>query len=120
MRRGYRARAVSSHRRWLPEAEHGSRGGEPTLHPQLESRGAIGNLEHHEAADALPTCDLTVRRAVRPEVPGRLLLSDLRSGEPFVPAVVPLVQVVRNLCSVEEARLQGARVFFGHLGEVLP
>ena len=30
------------------------------------------------------------------------------------------LQDVRGQCAVEESRLQGARVFFGHLGDVPP
>jgi hypothetical protein len=37
-----------------------------------------------------------------------------------IEAVQKDLEAVRGQCAVEESRLQGARIFFGHLGEALP
>ena len=44
-------------------------------------------------------------------------IDEQRAG---IEALTKELESVRGQCAVEESRLQGARVFFGHVGEVSP
>ena len=60
--------------------------------------GAAGALDHPVGAGAHLRGGLAAGRVVRPHRPARHRLADLRSGQALVFAVVPLDQVVVDLC----------------------